>query len=112
MEGRRQRQPPGSRVQPGGEVDHEVGLPGLDGVEDDLVEHRRAHDHRPRIGAPVLHLVQDLPPAPARQPVGERIAEDRVGARGLHGPVDGHPARGVGDVLDGHGGSSCALWGV
>ena len=43
----------------------------------------------------------------ARQPLGVGIVEQRVGPGALHDAVDRHPARGIGDVFEGHAYSPC-----
>ena len=95
---------PRTGVEPSREIHDLVGA-GADLRFDDFVEDGGADDHRPGHLASALHRVDDRLALFAGQAGGERVPEDRVGASRLHGPVDGHPPGGVGDVFDvGHPG--------
>src|SRR5439155_19077451 len=102
-ERRRKRESPGPRVQAGGEIEHEIDAAALQLLHDDLVEDGRANDHRPCHLPAAFHRRDDFFPALAGELPRERVVEDPVRAVGLHGTVDGDPARGIGDVFDGHG---------
>jgi hypothetical protein len=101
-EGSGKVEPPRTRIEAGRQIDHGVHAAIVDAIEDHLVEHRGADDHRPRQLPAALQLAHDLQPALAGQTLGERIAEDGVGASGLHGAVDRDPSRRVGYVADRH----------
>ncbi len=109
MERGREGKPPGPGVEPRREIQHAFHFLVLHHPEDDLVHHRGPHDHRPGHLPALGHGAHDrFAPFPG-QPAGIGVPEDRVGTLGLHGPIEGHPARGVGDVLDQRGGHGTGL---
>ena len=100
------RQAIGAGIETGSEVQHCIGVNGLNAVEDQLVEDLRADCERP--GEPARSRVRpghgrhpfgDPPPALPCQSSREGIDEQSVGALGFQGSVEGHPPRGVRDVL-------------
>src|SRR5262245_19407688 len=92
------RQAPRASVESCREVQHEIDATGSNAIADDLIEHLRAHDHRPRHLAPAGQIVDDRFAVCASQLRRERIVEERVGSARFHRPIEGNPAGGVGYV--------------
>jgi len=96
----------GAGIETRGEVQHGIGANGLNALEDHFVEGLGAHGKpggepawSPMCPRNRRHPFGDPPPALPRQSSCERIDEQGVGAFGFQGSMEGHPPRGVRDVL-------------
>ena len=98
----RQREPERPRIESGRQIHDEVDVVALHETQNDLVEDRSAHDHRPRARLPVLERAHDLLALGPGKPPGPRIHEERVRPLALHGAIERDPACSVGNVANGH----------
>ena len=93
----------GTRVEPGGEVDDQVGA-GPHFLFDEVIEEVGARDKRPLVLFGEWLRPRDLLAAAAGEPPCIRVAKDRVLALGLARAINGDPACGVRDVANQGGG--------
>ena len=89
----------GTRVEPGREVDDQIGA-AAHAPRDEAIEQHGARDERPRFLSPNDLRLRDGGAPLARERPRERIAEHRVPPLGLQRPIVRDPERGVGDIAD------------
>ena len=94
-----QRQAIGARVEARRQVQHPVA-PARDGVQHQIVDQPRAGDGRPPRHRRARCGGSDGASAVTRQTVRVRIAKQRVRPGRLPRPINGDPARRIGDVRD------------